>query len=84
MVTEIRTLFTLGKGPVSSFNNEAKIWVADMTAKEQATLDLPKKLVRAELLDEFQIPRYYVWTLKRKVRGELTKLPRLSVSRPHM
>lgn len=55
MVTEIRTLFTLGKGPVSRFNNQARIWVVDMTTKQQATLDLPKKLVRAGLLDEIQL-----------------------------
>lgn len=49
---EKHTLFTIGKGPVSRFNNQARVWVIDMTTKQQATLDLPKKLVRAGVLDD--------------------------------
>lgn len=55
MVEITRTIFTLGKGPVSSYNNKAKIWVVNMTAKQQATLDFSKKLVRSGLLEEIQL-----------------------------
>lgn len=55
MISEMHTIFTLGKGPISSYNNQARVWVADMTAKMKAILILPKRLIRSGVLDEIQL-----------------------------